>query len=539
MPRRKRIAQRPTIESDDLRALGEAKLAGLLAEQIAALPYHQQKQWARRHLPERPGGGLDAGSQPAVLLDEIEEFCAHSRSGAFVSWQDDRWDDGDDAGDDGEQFEEWIELFNDLMKGALNLTRSGHHTEATNAYRMLLGLLKEAGETTDILGNQGVPEDAIRLDFDKIVEAYTRSLLASRSIAGVDEVIAEILPVAKKFWYSDGFMGLARALDAEGRDRLRARLSKTVEAELKTDRLDCPAEVEGLIALARVRKSQTGVLALKERFADRNATYLKEVLAHHERKRDWDGVARLAQVGIRRFGHHREYATALIKAREALGDRPAAQEAQIAHFLEDPGAAEFVALRRRSESLSNWETVFERLLQASATSQRGIRHPGLRTQLLLAEGREREALDEIAGRLDRMEIEEIKLVAKYAVAKLSAGADLGRFSKLSELQRRLEHEKHEPYDWLRLILKQPGAQSRAEYARLAARAYRRLVDLHLNSGKPSRAAPAAHYCGIVAEISRLLDEPVLWAALLGHLRQHHGKKRLIWEHLKAEGCLPV
>jgi len=43
-------------------------------------------------------------------------------------------------------------------------------------------------------------------------------------------------------------------------------------------------------------------------------------------------------------------------------------------------------------------------------------------------------------------------------------------------------------------------------------------------------------CAIVAELSRLLDEPGLWADLLGHLKQVYGKKRLIWETLEAEGC---
>ncbi len=46
----------------------------------------------------------------------------------------------------------------------------------------------------------------------------------------------------------------------------------------------------------------------------------------------------------------------------------------------------------------------------------------------------------------------------------------------------------------------------------------------------------AALCAIVAELSRLLDEPGLWADLLGHLKQVYGKKRLIWEKLEAEGC---
>ena len=66
--------------------------------------------------------------------------------------------------------------------------------------------------------------------------------------------------------------------------------------------------------------------------------------------------------------------------------------------------------------------------------------------------------------------------------------------------------------------------------------YRRLVDLHLDSGKASRATPAAHYCAIVDELSRLLDSPALWTDLLAHLRTRHRNKRLIWTKLAAEGC---
>ncbi|MFQ5897394.1 MAG: hypothetical protein ACE5JN_04020 [Candidatus Methylomirabilia bacterium] len=310
-----------------------------------------------------------------------------------------------------------------------------------------------------------------------------------------------------------------------------------METGLKTDRLGSPDEVEGLIALARVRRNQIEVLSLKERFASRNAVYLKEVLAHYEQKKEWDSVARLAQMGAKQFGHSGEFAKALIKAREARGDRSAAQEARIAHFLEAPGAAEFAALKRRSEDLSNWGAVFERLLRASASPQRSLWHPpDLRTRLLLAEGREREVLDGIARRRGRMGFDEIKLVAKYAVARLSEGVDLARFKKLRELQSRLKRDKEKPYDWLRLILQKPGTLSRAEYARLAGGMYRQLVDLHLNSGKPSRATPAAHYGAIVAELSQLLDEPRLWADLLRHLRQAYAKKRLIWEKLRADSA---
>ncbi len=82
----------------------------------------------------------------------------------------------------------------------------------------------------------------------------------------------------------------------------------------------------------------------------------------------------------------------------------------------------------------------------------------------------------------------------------------------------------------------PATLSATELARLACRMYRRLVDLHLDSGRPSRVAPAAHYCAIVFEISRLRDEAGLWTDLVRHLRLRHGRKRLIWARFRAEGC---
>jgi hypothetical protein len=129
-------------------------------------------------------------------------------------------------------------------------------------------------------------------------------------------------------------------------------------------------------------------------------------------------VARLAEVGVRSFGHHGECAKALVKAREALGDPLAAQEAQIAHFLDEPGAAAFTALRRKSQTLSNWKTVFDRLVQASASRQHADRPIRLQTLLLLTEGKEPEALAGVARRPTVIDFDEIKFVAKYAIARM-------------------------------------------------------------------------------------------------------------------------
>lgn len=525
------------VGRDDLARLGADRLAELLTEQIAALPYHEQKRWAARHLSQEQSGRSTMEVRPAEVLREIEAFCRRSRQGTYQSWVDEHeWDGGFDDSDDEDEFQEWVELFDDSMKDALALTASGRHKEAATAYRLLLNLLKEARENTDILGNHGAPEDVIPLDYSEVIGAYTRSLVASHSSRHLDGVFDEILPVARRFWYAQGFAGLVGALDAGGRTRLKERLSRAIDAGIKADERGCPEEVEGLIALAEVECNPSEVLALKDRFASRNARYLDDVLDHYQRTRDWASVARLAEAGIRSFGHHGKYAKALVKAREALGDPLSAHEAQIVYFLEEPGAAAFTALRKKSQRLGNWETVFERFLQAPASRRRGDPPIQLRMLLLLAAGREAEALAGITRRAGLADFDEIKFVAKYAVARMSDGVDLAGFKKLAELQRRLKRDREEPYDWLRLVLQKLGTLSRAEYGRLAVDTYRRLIDFHLNSGKSSRAAPAAHYAAIVAEISGLLRQPGVWAELLAYLRQRYGRKRLIWDRLKAEGC---
>ena len=50
--KKKRSTSRPLLRRDDLLRLPKEKLAQLLAEQIAGLPYSQRKQWIRRYLPK-------------------------------------------------------------------------------------------------------------------------------------------------------------------------------------------------------------------------------------------------------------------------------------------------------------------------------------------------------------------------------------------------------------------------------------------------------------------------------------------------------
>jgi tetratricopeptide (TPR) repeat protein len=420
--------------------------------------------------------------RPAEVLRGIEAFCQLSRQRAYQSWVDKHeWGGEFDGGDAGDEFQEWVELFTDLMKDALALTVSGRHKEAATAYRQLLDLLKEARENTDILGNHGAPEDVLPIDFSEVIGAYTRSLMASRSRRRLDDVFDEILPVARKFWYARGFAGLVGALDADSRVRLKARVSRMVAVNVKSDRRGCPEEVEGLIALAEVERNQPEALALKERFASRNTQYLDDVLAHYKRAQDWASAARLAEMGVRSFGHHGEYAKALVKAREALGDPLAAQDAEIAHFLDEPGAAAFAAPRRKSQALSNWGTVFERLVQASASRGSGDPPIRLRMLVLLAEGQETEAL---AG-VERWRAPRTLTRSNSWPNMPLPGCRTAPISSVQEARGATAEGEAGQRGIVHLAASRAakaGTRSRGENGRLAVDMYRRLMGFHLNSG---------------------------------------------------------
>ena len=117
---------RQLVRRNELAQLSAERLAELLAEQISALPYHEQKQWAARHLPRGHPGQPATELRPTEVLRQIEGFCRSSRHGTYQSWVDEHeWDGGFDGGDEGSEFLEWVELFTDSMKDALALTASG------------------------------------------------------------------------------------------------------------------------------------------------------------------------------------------------------------------------------------------------------------------------------------------------------------------------------------------------------------------------------------------------------------------------------
>jgi uncharacterized Zn finger protein len=168
--------------------------------------------------------------------------------------------------------------------------------------------------------------------------------------------------------------------------------------------------VEGLIALAKFRRKHHEVLAIKERFSDRNAIYLKEVLSYHEKNKNWNDAVRIALAGIERFGHHNEFMKSLIRAHDGLGNPLAAQEVQTERFMENPDASEWKELKKRSESLGNWNAVYRKLLGRSPT-RIGRCTEALRPRLLLAEGKERELLKDAVSGEARMDLETTKLIA--------------------------------------------------------------------------------------------------------------------------------
>jgi hypothetical protein len=523
------------IAREDLSAVPPDTLADLLFELVSILPYHEQKRWARECLGvTKPSTrGARRPSAPARLLAEVQAFCAESRGGSYVTWQhyDDRWGGGSDDGEG----EEWAALFADLANKAIGMVRDTSSPDVATAIRLLFDLLHDAGETTDILGDAGAPEDLVETDLAALLEAYARSLLAATG-GNLDEVIAQAAPIARRHSWAGGYAALARALGDAGRAKLAGMLERAASARKDAAApFSFPPEAAGLVDLANLEGDRKKALAIKERFASQNAIYLQEVLDHYRKQRDWPAVVRLAELGIKRFANHDTCTDRLIEAKEALGDADAAQRAEIQRFQETGTAGAFLAVKTRAARLGNWPAVFEGLVRGVSKARDTWDEGSVRVRLLLAEGREREAFEE-AGRGRRQDFATSKLAAKHALGRLCADRDLARFPKLLALARRLKGEKSEQYEWLRIFAERPATLSREEYLANACRLYRSLVDLHLGASSSSAAARAAYYAAIVFELSGLVGEPAAWADLLAYMKEKHGRKRLIWGELRKAKC---
>lgn len=522
------------IKREDLLRMNKEQLAELLEEFLVDLPPGQQRRWIQRNLPEILKKKKVTQIDEAELLEEIKIFCDRSHNGDYVSWVPENiWEEGEE---DYSNYEEWTEFCSDLFSRTIEIATEKKYSAAVKCFQSLFKLHKQAGETTDILGNQGAPEDDMEVDFSELVYWYTKSLLAAQH--SLTNTINEILPIAQEYRFWGGYSGLAHALDADGKEELKARLWEVIDSllrEKENKRWISTDEVEGLIAIAEEENDSKEVMSLKEKFAPYNARYLRDVIDYYRKKEDWPFLIKWAKVGIKNFGQHEDYASCLIEACEVLGDDQSALQANLEYFLEHPDAKEYKKLQKRACSLSKWDETLKKIIDVIKTSK-GYRwgKQGLLAKILLAEGLDREALEIPSGEVN-LDFEDGKFIAKYALARATNELNLSGYPKLKELSRRLKNEKSDLYDWLRLSLKKPGQLKQEEYIQFAVKMYHKLIEYHLNSGKSSRARPAAHYCAIIFQLSRLTKRPTLWSDLLTHLKTKHGRKRVIWERLENEG----
>lgn len=528
------------ITQKDLLRLNKEELAGHMEGFLDTLSPGKKGKWIRENMPGLLEPKAKTKENADQLLGDIEEFIEESDSGVYVSWvsEHDYYGGDDEEEDDYSNFEEWTQYFSDLFARTLKISRQGKYEIAAKCFKKLFSLLSCASRTTDILGNQGAPEDYIEAGFSEGIALYTKSLLGSKGKEKLPEVLDIIMPLAKEFHYRAGYWGLASALDPEGRKALSQRLWKDANTKWKeNNERTAPDEVDGLISIAEAEKDKKQALLIKEQFAKANTYYLKDVLQHYRKKKDWHSVAKWAGEGQAHFGrHHKEYASYLIEAKEALGDKKAVLDTKIEYFLENPEAKEFENTRKYAESISRWDDALEKLLKSAGNYARErFGHPGLQIKLLLATGREKEAFDCVEKERAKFRTEDIKFIAKYGLARASSGLELSNYPGLKELDKRCKKEDSDIYCWIRLVLNTPARLKRAEYARISAGMYRALIDFHLNSSKSSRAEYAAYYCHVVKELSGLTREPSIWEGLMQYMRQEYQKKRLIWNILGKKG----
>lgn len=517
------------ITRKDLMKFSKEELAKRLQDFLTSLSPGKRARWIRINMPELLRTRVVEGESPIQLLGSIEAFRKNSVSGKYIS-STDEYDH--DVEDDCDSLYEWAETFEYLLRRTMKMSRQEKDEKTVECFDRLFGLLSRTRRTADILGYHGPPEDLIEVDFSEAIALYARGLLQVKD--GFDEVFETIMPLAKELSYLGGYEGLVSALDSGQRKLLRKSLWKRVNSEWKESKhKTAPAEVACLVAIAEADGNKEEALSTKEQFAQANSFYLKDVLRHYEKKNDWESVAEWAKVGLTGFGQSKEYVDCLIRAKENLGDKKAVLEAKTEYFLSDGTVQEFRDLKDYAKSISAWDRALEKLLKSVGRRDKGrYVRSGLKSKLLLTEGREEEALRSATREGTKFEIDHVKLIAKYGLARVSSGFDLVDYPELKELQERCEKETGELYDWLRLAMKNEARLSRIEYAKASARMYRSLIDFHLKSGKPSRAEYAAYYCSVVKQLSDLVRDPSLWRDLIEYMMDEYRKKRLIWKHLK-------
>ncbi|MEW6042090.1 MAG: hypothetical protein AB1633_11270, partial [Elusimicrobiota bacterium] len=492
-------------------------------------------------MPELLKAKPDERENPKHLITEIENFIKESHSGVYVSWvnEHDWYSEGEEDEHDYSNFESWTETFTDFLIRTINMSKQAEHKTAVECFDKLFKLLQEASDTTDILGNQGVPEDNISVDFLEAIACYTQSLFEIKGKDKFEEILDTATHLAKKYKYRDGYKGLVEVLNSEQRKILSDRLWQITKSEWKEHKeRTAPDEVDGLIAIAEAEKNKQEVLSIKEQFAKAHAGYLKDVLTHYEKKKDWESVTKWAKIGLTHFGQHKDYSLYLVKAKENLGDKAAVLDAKVNYFLEDSSAEEFEEVRRYANSISKWPEVYEKIVKVSEKEDKySFENPGLKIKLFLAEGHEKEAFEYFKKNQNRFEIELIKLIAKYCLARIISGKDLSNFKELKTLDKRSKTEKDDLYDWLRIALRNPATLKNIEYIKLCVEMYKLLINFHLTSGKSSRVDYARYYCSVVKELSDLLNDTTIWSNLIQYMTQVYQKKRLIWENLRERGLI--
>lgn len=387
---------------------------------------------------------------------------------------------------------------------------------AAAAYQTLLTLTL-AGNPYRTMGVRH-PLRELGEDTEAIVNRYLMALQQSRPAAQFYEAALDFLAQHDQpdRPYIDHFVSLLDSNQpAEVCARLEAWADELDRQEMQTFPTGIPMQLRLLIRLYSVQGRVDKALAVQHRFRQRYTMLYQALLDSHEMAQDWPVVITYGQEALavlpEKRGNHFQAArdgmdptvvrTQMARAYEALGDPQPAFDIYEPVFQEIYDFETYAMARRLAGAISpEREQAFSRHVIARLRRDRP-RFTYLFCQIYLNEGQFKYVDWMLNDITTSSTLDALELIARvYLLTAFGPEADPKMGPHLQALYAKITESDEETFRFLRDHLPVKPDLTRYKAAKYAGEIYERIMQVHIDSGRPFYATAAA-YCALVGEIA--------------------------------------